>query len=100
MMTQITLAPDVAQRLDQRVAVSGQAAEELVNAILRRELERTGENAPSGADPQAQSSGTLAELFAGRVGRVQGLPEPAARNASERYAKLLEEEYRHREPRS
>jgi len=39
MTTQVELAPDVAEKLDERAAGSGQAAGELANAILRRELE-------------------------------------------------------------
>jgi hypothetical protein len=39
MTTQVNLAPDVAEKLDEQAADSGRAADELANAILRRELE-------------------------------------------------------------
>lgn len=98
MTTQIKLAPDVAERLDRQAADTGRAAEDLVNTILRRELDAPAEQPTADTDRQNRAAGTLADLFAGRIGRVQGSGEPFARESSARYADLLEEEYRHREP--
>jgi hypothetical protein len=88
----IALTPELEAALAHYSQQRGLTPDELAQQLLRdklNELEQAASPAVTASDVFPESEGTLADLFAGRIGVVSGKGIVSARNTGQQFTEIL-----------
>ena len=88
----IALTPELAAALAQHSQQRGLTPDELAQQLLRdklRELEQNAMVDPNTENGLVETTGTLADLFAGRIGVISGNSTVSARNTGQQFTEIL-----------